>query len=259
MLKPSRAFLAIGFICFLVGAIPVSTNLQIKTAVYSFLKPPFEFSNGAGTFIRDLLSFRKNAQENRVLKKQLAKNSFDRFRMEEVVSENKRLTALVGLKSSLPSEIRKVVHARVLINAPLAWSKMLLVDKGSKEGIRINKLAVADLALIGKVVEVGPSMSKIRLITDANSKIGVMVQRNRQQGILFGTASGDCKMKYLSLDADVKPGDVVETAGFNSFFPKGLRVGVIKKVWREAGEIYQVAFVEPFVDLTRLEEIAVVE
>jgi rod shape-determining protein MreC len=152
-----------------------------------------------------------------------------------------------------------VIYARVLINAPLAWNKMLLLDKGVKDGVKLNKLALCDYALIGKVVEIGPSMSKVRLITDANSKIGVMIQRNRQQGILFGTASGQCKMKYLSLDADVKEGDIVETAGFNSFFPKGIRVGTVEKVWKEPGEIYQVALVQPSVNMTRLEEVGIVE
>lgn len=259
MLKPSRAFLAIGFVVFLVGAIPVSTNLQIKTSVYSFFKIPFQASGETSSFLQDLFSFRKNAEENRRLKKKLAKSDFDRFRVEEAVKENERLTSLLLLKKSLPAQIKKVIYARVLINAPLAWNKMLLLDKGSKEGIKLNKLVLSDYALIGKIVEIGPTMSKVRLITDPNSKIGVMIQRSRQQGILFGTASGQCKMKYLSLDADVKEGDVVETAGFNSFFPKGLRVGTVLKVWKEPGEIYQVALIQPAVNMTRLEEIGVVE
>ena len=258
-MKPSRAFFAIGLLCFLLGAIPVSTNLQFKTSFQSFFEPPLTASRDTGSFFRDLIFFRTNARENRILKSRLAQVNSDRFQMEELKQENARLNSLLSTHKSLPPSIRRVVYSRVLINSPFTWNKIILIDKGSKDGVRANKLVLSDFALVGKVVEVGPSMSKVRLLTDPNSKIGVMIQRSREQGILFGTPSGDCRMKYLPLEADVRAGDIVETAGFNSFFPKGLRVGVVKKVWREPGQIYQVALVRPLANLRRLEEIAVVD
>ena len=54
----------------------------------------------------------------------------------------------------------------------------------------------------------------------------------------------------------VKAGDVVESAGFGGFFPKGLLVGRVRRAWKEPGQIYQVAEVDPATDLSRLEEVA---
>jgi len=92
-----------------------------------------------------------------------------------------------------------------------------------------------------------------------NGAIRTPRQRTRQHGILYGTASGECRVKYLSVDAEIKAGDVVETAGLEGFFPKGVMVGSVKRAWKEPGQIYQVAEILPAADLGRLEEAAIIE
>jgi rod shape-determining protein MreC len=117
---------------------------------------------------------------------------------------------------------------------------------------------LSDASLIGRIIETGPHVSKALLVTDPNSRVGGLIQRTRDQGILYGTFSGECRMKYLSLDAKLEPGDVVESAGYGGLFPKGLLIGTVQKVWKEPGQIYQVASVKPLQDLARIEEVACV-
>jgi rod shape-determining protein MreC len=105
------------------------------------------------------------------------------------------------------------------------------------------------------VIEVGRYSSKVLLITDPSSKVGVVVQRNRQGGILTGRPDGLCKMIYIALDSDIAPGDRVITAGFGSIFPKGILIGTIVKVGKETGRLYKYAIVKPNQDLAKIEEV----
>ncbi len=175
--------------------------------------------------------------------------------MKEALAENARLNRLVEMRSVLPVTTSKAIVGRVIGRSPAAWNRVFLVDKGAEQGMRVNMPALSDSSLIGKVIETGPSVSKVLIITDPNSRVGALVQRTRDQGILYGTFSGECRMKYLSLDAKIQPGDLVESAGYGGFFPKGLVIGRIEKVWKEPGQIYQVALVTPLTNLSRVEEV----
>lgn len=242
-----------------LSALPVSATSMIRSSVYSALKSPLLFSKNVSDFCLDLYHFKKNASENRLLKEELAHTRHEQFRSEELSLENARLVKLLEIKQSMPASARHAVFSRVIGRSSLAWNRVFLIDKGTKQGVRPNMLLLSESCVIGKVVEAGPSVSKAVLVTDPNSRLGVLIQRTRQGGILYGFSFGKCRVKYLSVDADVKSGDVVETAGFGGFAPKGFRVGTVEKVWKEPGQLYQVAEVKPFADLGQVEEVVCVE
>lgn len=259
MLKPNRVLFGICVSLFLLAALPLSTAVSFKTSAYSFLEGPIAFSRHAAQFISDLIRFRRNADEARSLRQTLSEIRFDRFQAEELKRENERLTKLLGFRRALSSGIRRSVFARIIGRSPLAWNRAVLIDAGTKQGIKPNMLVMSEMALVGKIVETGSSVSKVLLISDPNSRISVLIQRTREGGILYGTSSGECRMKYISVDADIKSGDIVETAGFGGFFPKAIPVGRIERVWKEPGQIYQVAQITPVVSLARIEEVVCVE
>ena len=187
----------------------------------------------------------------------------DRFRTRELTAENERLTKLLGLKQSAPPQLKKNIFCRVIARSSLAWDRVLWIDKGRTDGVHPGMLVLSDLAVLGKVSEAGSSVARILLIDDPGFRLGVLLQRTREQGVLYGLSSrGDdatCRVKYLSPEAQIHPGDLVETAGFGAFAPKGLEVGTVKKSFRIPGHIYQTAEIEPTADLNRAEEVMVVE
>ncbi len=217
------------------------------------------FSRDVAKGALDLFYFRKNAEENKALKKVLSQSRVDRFQMEELSQENARLTKLLSLRKILPPSVRRTIFSRVIARSPSSWNRVFLIDKGKRQGVRPNTLVLSELSLVGKIIEAGPAVSKVLLITDPNFRIGVLIQRTRQEGILFGTSRGECRMKYISMDTEVKAGDLIETAGFGGFFQKGLLVGKVTRVWKEPGQIYQVAEVKPLTDLSRIEEVSIIE
>jgi len=259
VLKPNRAFLFVLFLLACLAALPLAPTLRFRSSLVSFLAAPLRLSRELAQGSSDLWYFRHNAAENRVLKARLASSRAERFYETEALIENRRLNRLLELEQVIPPSVRRTVRARVIGRSPLSWNRVFLIDKGTREGVRANMLVLSEVSLVGKVIEAGPSASKVLLVTDPNLRIGAIVQRSRQQGILYGALSGECRMKYVAVETDVQEGDEVETAGFGGFFPKGLRIGRVRRIWKEPGQIYKVAEVAPFADLNRVEEVVCVE
>lgn len=259
MIKPTRAIFGIAVFVFTLAALPVPQTVALKSSVYSFLEQPIRASKNTGQAVVDFFLFRKNAEENRQLRKQLSDIRFAQIQNEELRRENERLTKLLEIRRVVPTRARKSVFARVIGRSPSAWSRVLLIDKGTRQGIRPNMLVLSESSLVGKVVEAGKSVSKVLLITDPNCKIGVLIQRTRQQGVLYGTSQGQSRVKYLSLETPLQEKDLVETAGLGGFYPKGIPVGEVRRAWKEPGQVYQVAEIRPMTDLSRVEEVVCVE
>ncbi len=254
MIKNGRAFFVVGLLILGLTAIPVSKAVSIKSSTYSFLKHPIRFSRDVSQTLSDLFHFHGNAEELRKISFKPAA-ALDSTQTQELLLENQRLTQLLSLSKILPADVQHVQICRVISRSPSAWNRVFGVDKGERDGLKINMPVMSTNSLIGKIVEVGPVTSKILLISDPNSRMGAIVQRTRDQGVLYGTFSGECRMKYISVDAKIEAGDIVVSAGYGGLFPSGLLIGTVEKVWKEPGQIYQVAVIKPSTDLGRVEEV----
>ena len=257
--RPRRFIWLAGVSIFLLIAAPASFSPVVRGGLFRLVRGPLDFSSRAAEWAKDLYYFHQNAEENRAFRQIYSKERLDQIQARELRLENNRLAELLELKPSAALSVDKLLYARVIARSPLTWNRTFWIDKGFAEGMRENMPVFTGEAIIGKIIEVLPSASKVMLMTDPNCRIGVMVERTRQQGVLFGTIAGECRMKYLPVDADVKPGDRVETAGLGVFFPKGIAAGTVVKAWKEPGQIYQTALVKPLADMGKIEEVAVID
>ncbi len=257
--KPTRWFFAVGVLAAALILIPSSFSSSLRSELFSYLEAPLDLSSRLAQWAQDLFYFRQNADENRVYRQMMSQEKMEKIQAREIRLENERLAKLLSLKLSAIHGVHRVLYSRVIARSPMAWNRTLWLDKGFDDGLRENMPVFSGEALIGKIVEVKPGASKVVLLTDPSCKIGVLLGRTRQQGVLYGMASGECRMKYIWMDADVKPGDRVETAGLGVFFPKGIPVGEVTRVWKEVGQIYQVAQIKLLADLGRVEEVAILD
>ncbi|MGH7198072.1 MAG: rod shape-determining protein MreC, partial [Candidatus Omnitrophota bacterium] len=196
-MKKTRVFFGITALLFLLTTAPLSLANFVRGSFYSALQAPLTLSRNAAQWAADLWFFQRNAEDNRAMKKMLSKVLYERYEHRELLQENARLAGLVGLKTAFPPEVRNKIFARVIGRSPVSWNSAFLIDKGADKGIHTQMLVLSGGSLVGRVIEVGPQTSKVLLITDPNSRIGVLLQRTRHQGILYGTSSGECRMKYL--------------------------------------------------------------
>lgn len=174
---------------------------------------------------------------------------------EEVYLENKRLKTLLQFKETTDLSL---LPARVVGRSASAWFRTLTLDKGSDDGVTASSPVVTADGVIGRVVQVTPSASRVLLLTDTSSAVDAVVQRSRAQTIVEGRLSPLCRLLYLARGDDAKPGDVVVTSGLGDVYPKGLLIGQIVSVQPVKGGLFQVAELRPSADLSRLEEVFVV-
>lgn len=172
--------------------------------------------------------------------------------MEEFKKENERLRELLKFKKE---STVKVVPARVIGRDLAPWRKTLLIDKGSKDGIK-NRMAIVSVeGLVGRIVEVGPLSSRAILLLDPESRVSVLFQENRDLGLAEGDGSPWIRVTHIDRESTVKVGDIVISSGLGGVYPKGIRIGRVEMVATEKEGLELFALVRPFVPFSKLEEV----
>jgi len=198
-----------------------------------------------------------NEKENIKLQKRIDELLMEREKYQEALIENKRLKELLKLRESLRNHI---TSAKVIARGVDHWTNTLIIDKGLKDGIEKDMSAITPKGLAGKVISVSDSYSQLLLISDINFSATVRVQETRKEGVLSGTGTRKCILKYIPYEEEIKTGDIVITSGLDSLFPPGIQVGYISKVDNKGtGGHFQYIEVIPFQDDTKMEEVIIVK
>lgn len=234
----------------IINSKTIANSLRIKLT--DFTAPLLKSFRSSILAFKRIIPFAALREENRALRQKIDLLTRKLEEAKAAYDENNKLKTLLNFRKTLSYT---TIPAQVIGRDPTNWSNSIIIDKGLTSGVRQNRAAISMKGLVGRVLEVGRNSSKILLITDPNSKVGVLIQKNRQGGILIGRPDGRCKMIYIALDSDVAPGDKIITAGFGSIFPKDVLVGEVVKVGREPGRLYKYAIVKTQEDLSKLEEV----
>jgi rod shape-determining protein MreC len=248
ILKILAVFIVLSLI--IVNSKNIQSSLRIPSVDFS--SSALGALGGVSDMLKRAVPFASLRRDNRLLSSKVDLLNRKIEELKIVDDENKRLKGLLDFRKAIPYS---TVPVQVIGRDPSNWSNSLIIDKGVNHGIKKNMAVLSTKGLVGRVVEVGRYSAKILLISDPNSKVGAVIRRNRQGGILVGRPDGECKMVYIALDSDVAPGDLVISAGFGSIFPKGILIGKVTRVGKEPGRMYKYAIVRPSQDLSRLEEV----
>lgn len=217
-------------------------------------------------------------EENKILRERIIFLLQEREKFQEAISESKRLKRILNYQEDAPYEL---VSARVVGWTPSLFSSALLIDKGINQGFEENTPVVAwqeevadfsqdpgvadfslrlnGMAVVGRISESGPDMSKVLLITDSNSELAAMVQRSREKGVIAGTGERSLLLKYLSPTADLEIGDLIITSGMGRTFPAGLVIGSVEEVLRGVGGLEKRARVVPRLNINQLEDVQIIK
>lgn len=246
-----KVLVIIALVVFLAinSGAPTST---FRINLLDLFSSPLKVLSQTTLFLQSIVPFHSLRQENSALRDRIDMLNRKIETYKVIQDENDRLKSFLNFRKAIPYA---VLPAQVIGRDPSNWSNSLIIDKGISQGISRNKAVISTKGLVGRVVELGLRSAKILLITDPNSKVGVIIQRNRQGGMLVGRPDGKCRMIYIALDSDVAIGDRVLTAGLGSIFPKDVLVGEVLSVDKEPGRLYKYAVIKTAEDLSRLEEV----
>ncbi len=194
-------------------------------------------------------------EENRKLRRALDALTLENNRYRELLTTHQRLQELLRFKQS---HATAAVAAQVIGVDPSGWFKSVIIDKGTRDGLRVDMPVVSSAGVVGKTVTVSPDYAKVLLIIDQNSAVDALVQRSRDRGMVKGLAREFCRLDYVLKSTDVKTGDLVITSGLGGVFPKGLALGRILTIRDAPGELFREIVLETAVDFSKLEEVLVV-
>ena len=228
-------------------------RLWAVSAVTPFERVLVWAQNSTGNLWRDYFYLRGVRTENRQLKEQIEQMRLEQVRLSEDASQAHRLQALLAFKEQF---ISKTVAAQVIGTSGSDSSRVIYIDKGDDYHVSRDMAVITADGIVGKVLEVFPSVSKVLLINDLSSGVGVILGNSRLQGVLAGTSNGEVVLTGVMSDEQVPVGEAVLTSGGDQIFPKGLPVGTVARV-SEGKDLFLNIKVKPAADLSKLEEVLV--
>jgi rod shape-determining protein MreC len=138
-----------------------------------------------------------------------------------------------------------------------SWLQTAIL-KTAADSVGVNQPVVAGQGLVGRVVLVAGPYAKVQLITDRAASVGVMIDRTHRQGVVKGAGRGNLELDYVSLQADVRVGDLVTTAGIDGIYPRGIPVGIVTAAIPGDNLFYEIR-VAPAVDFGLLDQVYILE
>jgi rod shape-determining protein MreC len=121
------------------------------------------------------------------------------------------------------------VYAKVLSDKNSPFLKSIIINKGSKHGVNLGAVVKDKEYLIGKIVEVNYSTSRVLLLSDINSKIPVLIEPQGLLSILSGTGNKEGVIQYSKVENIIEDTSIVYTSGVGGLFKAGIPVGKIIK------------------------------
>ena len=243
------------------------TGTQVPAAgkTIMFFLSPFQKSfswigGGVSDFTGSVEEIQTMQEENIQLRAEVEKLRAENLNASEALSENQRLRALLGYKQNATQF--DLVAASIIGRDSVTWSSVVMINRGTLDGVADNMAVVTELGLVGHVLEAGLNTSKVQLILDPRSSVGTLIQRpeSRVAGIVEGDINNPNAPKMVNIpkDADVKVDDMIVTSGFGGVYPKGLIVGKIKEMHKDEGGLLKHGIVATTVNFEKLEDVAVI-
>ncbi len=204
--------------------------------------------------------------DKKVLSKQIQEleKENDNLRLEnqvlrEEAAEVKRLRGLLDFKAQNLNTF-DLLAARVIARSPNNWHETVTIDKGEKNGIKKDMPVISPDGLVGRIESVGNNSSRVSLISAWDMAVGAILQETRDtKGIIEGIGDArSLRMVNIPYYALVKNNDQVITSGLSKIYPKGINIGTVSKVIKEPDGLLLSAYVTPFVDFDKLEEVLVI-
>jgi rod shape-determining protein MreC len=194
------------------------------------------------------------ARQNDQLKLEVQRLINEKNQLIEHLASQKRLAKLMAYDDDWE---KKTVVASVIGRDATQWSKVVVINKGTQDGVEDHLAVITDAGVIGQVIHAGLNTSKVLLIVDGRSAVDALFQDSRVSGVVVGMGDDECQLKFVPNTADVKVGDLVLSSGLGEIFPKGLIIGKVSQVFRKKQGLFQEITLIPGSDLSRLEEVLV--
>lgn len=191
----------------------------------------------------------------KMLEKQLADTELDLAKYKQQAQDTDKLRQLLGLRDKLA---RTTVAAEVISRNPDNWFEQVTIDKGERDGIKVGSACMTAQGIVGQVTSVTENASVVRLLTDPDQKIAVLIERINQPGVLVGNHRAPPQIEFVPVGTAVDVGDKVMTLGNGGIFPAGHQVGTVSAVHRDTNGTTLSIEIKPSENFYNLRQIIVI-
>ncbi|MBG9985649.1 rod shape-determining protein MreC [Facklamia sp. DSM 111018] len=246
------------------------TNNIVKSAVNETVswtgRALSEPVNVVVRFVNSVDDLVNTFEENEALKSKIDQTYEMQVRIADLETENGKLRQELKLSETLSNF--SSLHGTVISRNPDQWTETLMINVGSKQGVEENMAVMAGNGLIGRVIEVNPTSSKVLLLTSTQSADGMVSARiqideeegNSAIGIIsdYDPATKEYVMTQVSPDAKVKKGNMVITSGLGGVIPSTLLIGEVTSTEMDAYGLFQTVRVKPAGEMTDIRFVTVI-
>jgi rod shape-determining protein MreC len=234
--------------------------LEVQRAIHVAFSPIqgalHEVAAGVASTFGSIGELDRLRTDNSRLRGETERLAAENARLEEARRENELLAGLLEVRNGLDHE---TVAVQVIARESSEFRQLVTVDKGTDDGIAQGDVVIGQGgALAGRVVEIGANFATVLLITDTGSTV-IGQLPSAATGEVKGQVNGVLVMSRIDANEQVEPGQEIVTAGIElsagarSPFPKGLLIGRVVDVQRDANAIVQTAYLMPAAAFDRLE------
>lgn len=171
-------------------------------------------------------------------------------------AENARLRAMLEARSRMRNQVRV---AEIMSASANPFRHVLVVDKGTNDGVYEGQTIVDANGVVGQIIEAGVLSSQGILISDPDHALPVEVNRNGLRTIAVGTGDfARLDLPFLPNNADIVDGDLLVTSGLGGAFPAGYPVGTIDSVTVKPEEPFAIVTAVPTAALNQIREVMLV-
>jgi rod shape-determining protein MreC len=168
---------------------------------------------------------------------------------QQLQAENAYLRKLLGAGERLPAT---PVMAEILYDARDAFTRKIVVDRGSRHGVEPGLPVIDDAGVLGQVTRVFPFTSEVSLLTDKDQAIPVQVVRNGLRSVAYGQGHvGSLDLRFMPANVDIKNGDILVTSGIDGVYPAGLAVAKVTQVENKSGDAFARIVCQPLAGINR--------
>lgn len=198
----------------------------------------------------NLITRKRLIEENQQYKISELRQHEQLMQLEHLKQENNRLRSL--LASPLRVEAKKMVAEIISVDSD-PYIHQIVINRGANDGVYEGQPVLDDLGIVGQILHVGTTSSRVILITDVTHAIPVRNRRNGVRMVASGTGQIDrLVLNHVPHSTDIINGDILVTSGLGGKYPEGYPVAKVTLVSQDESRPFAKVYSQPLANIDRL-------
>jgi rod shape-determining protein MreC len=227
----------------------------ILTASSPLANAVSSISQGVSNSVRSVEETFTARSENERLRRELAARDRELFLLRAKVQQKGEEARLEQEGAALPAVLGAVP---VVLIERRAGVYSALLGTGAADGAVPGTPLAVPAGLVGRIVSVGHGVSRAQLLLDASAAAGARITRTGELGVVRGDGRGALILNNIATTSSVAKGDLIESAGIDGIYPRGVPIGIVESVSRGSKMFLQIR-VTPSADFARLTDVLLLE